>query len=626
VVGSVYQTAKNSLRGVHSVSVDYTPGTLTVKLDGSTILNTSINIANYVSTPDGKVYVGFTGGTGASTDNHDIRSWSFSNLPDLAISKTHTGNFFQGQTNAQYQIVISNIGDLATLGAVVTQDSLPPSLTPVSATGTGWTCTSSGNFQCTRSDALSPGQSYPAIILTVNVATDAPPQISNIATVNGGGGLINNSAGDLVQVDGRPDLTITKTHSGDFIQGQQGSYTLAVRNIGRGASSNPVVVTDAVPTGLTPVSASGSGWTCDPVSGQTLTCRRSDSLASNGTHPLITVVVVPGASAPASVTNTATVAGGGDINPNNNTGSDPTGIRTPPDLTITKSHTGNFMQGQSSAAYSITVSNIGGTPTVGLVSITDNIPVGLSPISASGTGWTCSFVGKALNCTRSDSLNSGASYPPIALTVAVTADAPGTIANIATVAGGSELNTTNNSATDATTVNAAPDLTIAKTHSGSFIQGQSGTYTITVSNLGPVATSGAISVTDPFPLNVTPTSASGSGWTCSIANQTVTCSRADVLQAGQSFPPISVGASIASNAPSQVANPATVSGGSDVTPGNNTATDTTPIVAGPDLTITKVHNGTFIQGQPGSYTVTVSNVGQSATIGSTNVATQCLWD
>jgi hypothetical protein len=87
VIGSVYQTSKNSLRGVHSISVDYTPGTLTIKLDGSTILTTAINIANYVNTPDGKVYVGFTGGTGASTDNHDIRSWSFSNLPDLAISK-----------------------------------------------------------------------------------------------------------------------------------------------------------------------------------------------------------------------------------------------------------------------------------------------------------------------------------------------------------------------------------------------------------------------------------------------------------------------------------------------------------------------------------------------------------
>jgi uncharacterized repeat protein (TIGR01451 family) len=314
------------------------------------------------------------------------------------------------------------------------------------------------------------------------------------------------------------------------------------------------------------------------------------------------------------------VAGGGDINPNNNNASDPTNVRPPPDLTITKSHAGNFMQGQSSATYSITVSNVGGTPTVGSVSITDNIPVGLSPISASGTGWTCSFVGKTLNCARSDSLNSGASYPPITLTVAIAADAPASIPNLVTVSGGSELNTTNNSATDTTTVNASPDLTITKTHSGSFIQGQSGTYAITVSNLGPVPSSGAITITDPFPVSLTPTSASGSGWACSIANQTVTCSRSDVLPAGQSFPPVSVGASIASNAPAQVTNPATVSGGSDVTPANNTATDTTPIVGGPDLTIAKVHNGTFVQGQPGSYTLTVSNVGQSPSIGALNVA------
>ncbi len=54
-----------------------------------------------------------------------------------------------------------------------------------------------------------------------------------------------------------------------------------------------------------------------------------------------------------------------------------------PDLTITKSHTGNFTQGQT-GTYSLTVSNIGGSPTSGSVTVTDNVPVGLVPTSASG--------------------------------------------------------------------------------------------------------------------------------------------------------------------------------------------------------------------------------------------------
>jgi hypothetical protein len=60
-------------------------------------------------------------------------------------------------------------------------------------------------------------------------------------------------------------------------------------------------------------------------------------------------------------------------------------------------------------------------------------------------------------------------------------------------AGGGDINTANNSASDVTIINAAAvaDLTITKTHSGNFTQGQIGaTYTITVTNSGAAATTG----------------------------------------------------------------------------------------------------------------------------------------
>ncbi len=53
---------------------------------------------------------------------------------------------------------------------------------------------------------------------------------------------------------------------------------------------------------------------------------------------------------------------------------------------------------------------------------------------------------------------------------------------------------------------------------------------------------------------------------------------------------------------------AAISGGGDVNPGNNAATDITLVGPGPDLTITKSHTGNFIQGQIGAtYTVTITN-------------------
>ncbi len=72
-------------------------------------------------------------------------------------------------------------------------------------------------------------------------------------------------------------------------------------------------------------------------------------------------------NAPASVTNTATVGGGGDVDSSNNSASDPTTIIAVPDLTLTKTHTGSFLQGQVGATYTLTVTNIGGGPTTGFV-------------------------------------------------------------------------------------------------------------------------------------------------------------------------------------------------------------------------------------------------------------------
>ena len=61
------------------------------------------------------------------------------------------------------------------------------------------------------------------------------------------------------------------------------------------------------------------------------------------------------------------------------------------------------------------------------------------------------------------------------------------------------------------------DLTVTKSHSGNFAQGQTGaTYTITVTNSGTAATSGAVTMTDTLPASFTPTAISGANWTLSL--------------------------------------------------------------------------------------------------------------
>src|SRR5258706_451347 len=129
-----------------------------------------------------------------------------------------------------------------------------------------------------------------------------------------------------------------------------------------------------------------------------------------------------------------------------------------------------------------------------------------------------------LTCTRSDVLEGSAGYPAITLTVTVANKESASLSNSVTVSGGGELNTGNNSASDATTITQVADLTVAKTHTGNFTQGQTGaTYTITVSNGGPGSTSGTVTVVDTLPSGLTATAISGTGWTCTLA--TLTCTR-----------------------------------------------------------------------------------------------------
>jgi uncharacterized repeat protein (TIGR01451 family) len=101
------------------------------------------------------------------------------------ISKTHTGNFTQGQKNANYTIKLSNgFPSPASSGTVTVTDNLPSGLSLVSMSGDGWNCVSTS---CTRSDSLASAASYPDITVTVNVDANAPASITNEATVSGGG-------------------------------------------------------------------------------------------------------------------------------------------------------------------------------------------------------------------------------------------------------------------------------------------------------------------------------------------------------------------------------------------------------------------------------------------------------
>lgn len=123
-------------------------------------------------------------------------------VADLAITKSHSGNFWVG-SNGFYTLNITNNGPSSTSGTVTVTDTLPTGLTYVSGTGTGWSCSATGQVvTCTRSTAMTKGESS-AITLTVSVAAAAAPSVTNTATVTSGvfdNVSANNTASDATAV------------------------------------------------------------------------------------------------------------------------------------------------------------------------------------------------------------------------------------------------------------------------------------------------------------------------------------------------------------------------------------------------------------------------------------------
>ncbi|HEX3896863.1 MAG TPA: hypothetical protein VHW73_11680 [Rudaea sp.] len=121
------------------------------------------------------------------------------------------------------------------------------------------------------------------------------------------------------------------------------------------------------------------------------------------------------------------------------------------DLSVGKSHIGNFRQGQKSAMYTLRVANSGNATATGAITVSDDLPAGLSFVSASGSGWSCTATGQTVTCTSTDALSVGGSSV-IDLAVNVASDAPSLVVNQASVACGAPCVASGNPATDPTTI------------------------------------------------------------------------------------------------------------------------------------------------------------------------------
>ena len=255
-----------------------------------------------------------------------------------------------------------------------------------------------------------------------------------------------------------PAVTVTTGHTGNFTQGQQNApFTVGIDNNGPGSTgdpsggSHPLTVTDTLNSAFTYSNFSGTDWSCS-ASGQTVTCTNDDSVPHPGAYNELTIDVNVSPTASTPISNQVTTSGA-EISATALSNADSITVVPSPVLSVAKSHTGSFTQGQT-GTWTIAVGNSAtGSTTSGTVTLTDILPSGYTISSATGTNWSCTGTGTgSLSCSDSvGTVSGGASFPAITLTVNVPANSPASVQNVATASGGGALASANSN-TDTVTV------------------------------------------------------------------------------------------------------------------------------------------------------------------------------
>jgi hypothetical protein len=119
--------------------------------------------------------------------------------------------------------------------------------------------------------------------------------------------------------------------------------------------------------------------------------------------------------------------------------------------------------------------------TTALITVSDALPTGLTATAIDGLNWICTL--SPLGCTRGDTLFAATSFEPITVTVNVANNAASSVTNTATVSGGGETDTSNDTATDPTQIDAVLQMA-AQTSSLTVAAGSSASTTLNLNYAG----------------------------------------------------------------------------------------------------------------------------------------------
>ncbi len=415
----------------------------------------------------------------------------------------------------------------------------------------------------------------------------------------------------LNQSGNQADLSIVKTDGPDPVNaGDQLTYSLAVTNNSANAVTS-AKTTDVLPAGVT-FNAGASSPTCTAVGTAPairVTCDYGGIAGGATESQDIVVNVLTTEPIPASLSNTATVAGNlADPTPANNTSTTTTAVTPRADVSMTKTDTGSDpVDVGEDITYTLTAAN-GGPNTALNVTATDPLPPGTT-FNAGASDPLCGESGGTVTCTFGTLANGANASRNVVLTT--DGAAVPSVSNTATVDTDSfDPNNTNDSDTETTTVNPVVDLSIDKTDDADPIHvGEQVTYTLDVANGGPNAANN-VTVTDTLPAELTFNDPDSDPRCDEISPGEVECDLGTIANGGTD----SVEIVATGNAPAAAASDSAevASDEVDSDSSDNTDAETTEILAAADLSIDKQDSPDPVNaGSDITYVLEVTNNGPS---------------
>ena len=410
----------------------------------------------------------------------------------------------------------------------------------------------------------------------------------------------------VTNVVAAPDVTLSKRHSPEFVAGSVSTIRIVVSNVGNLPSDgSTITVTDPLPDAFASfANAGGDGWACS-IPARTLVCTRSGALGDGDSLPPIFIDVTLPNPAPASIINTASVAGGGDVNPDNNTATDVGGTAQAADLRITKTATPSTALSGQTLRFTLTVSN-DGPSTAQAVTVSDPLGADYRDATATASVGSCTA---AVQCSLGDLAPGESATITIDATIAANAT---TLTNTATVSSPTPDPTPGNNTASATVV-VPPTADVRLTKTPSTMTPTPGqpsglTYTIVATNAGPSAATGVV-ISDGVPADFTPSVITGpAGFACSTVAATIVCS-GGTIAAGSSATLTVTGTVAGSPASLTLVNTAEVRADT-ADPDQSNNADTATVQARPqaDIGVTKVWGSTTDPFTPQSVTAPNSDV------------------